>query len=52
MLSLGQIAQVRAEIKRLEQALKECRDEGIRKRIVALIEEQRQKLADSRNSPV
>jgi hypothetical protein len=48
MLSPGEIAQVRAEIKRLEQALEECRDEGIRKRIMAWIEEQKQKLAESK----
>jgi hypothetical protein len=47
MLSPGETAQIRAEIKRLEQALKECRDEGIRKRIMAWIEEQKQKLAES-----
>jgi hypothetical protein len=47
MLSSGEIAQIRAEINRLEEALKECRDEGIRKRIIAWIEEQKKKLAES-----
>jgi hypothetical protein len=47
LLSPGEIAQIRAEVKRLEEALKECRDEGIRKRIIAWIEEQKKKLAES-----
>jgi hypothetical protein len=47
MLSPGEIARIRTEIKRLEQALKECRDKGIRKRIMAWIEEHKQKLAES-----
>jgi hypothetical protein len=47
MLSPGEIAQIRSEIKRLNQALKECRDDGIRKRIIAWIEEQKKKLAES-----
>ena len=44
MLSPGEIAQIRVEIKRLEEARDECTD-GIRKRIEAWIEEQKQKLA-------
>jgi hypothetical protein len=47
MLAPGETAQIRAEIKRLEQARKECTDEGIQNRITAWIEEQKQKLTES-----
>jgi hypothetical protein len=46
MLSPGEIAVIRAEIKRLEQALAECRDGGIRKVIEGWIEDQKEKLND------
>jgi hypothetical protein len=44
MLSPGDIARIRDEIKRLEEALANCNDGGIRKQIEAWIEEQKQKL--------
>jgi hypothetical protein len=37
MLSPGEIAQIKAEIERLEKLRKECTDSGIRERIVAWI---------------
>jgi hypothetical protein len=40
----GEIARVRDEIKRLEEARENCNDGGIRKRIEAWIKEQKQKL--------
>jgi hypothetical protein len=45
MLSPGEIATIKAEIKRLEEARKDCRDGGIRKQIDVWIEEQKKKLA-------
>ncbi len=51
MLSPGEIAQIRAEIKRLEKARDECTDGGIRKRIEAWIEEQKQKLESEQLKP-
>jgi hypothetical protein len=45
MLSPGEIAIIKAEIKRLEKARKDCRDDGIREQIVVWIEEQKKKLA-------
>ena len=44
MLTPGEIAQIKAEIERLEKARKECFDGGIRKRIDFWIEEQKRKL--------
>jgi hypothetical protein len=44
MLSRGDVATIRAEIERLEKALKECTDGGIRNRIKAWIEEEKRKL--------
>jgi hypothetical protein len=44
MLSPGEIAQIKAEIERLEKARKECTDSGIRQRIEAWIAEQKKKL--------
>ena len=44
MLSRGEVAMIRAEIERLEKALKECTDGGIRDRIKAWIEEEKKKL--------
>jgi len=45
MLSPSEIATIRAEIERLEEALKNCYDNGLRKWIEAAIEEQKKKLA-------
>jgi hypothetical protein len=44
MLSPREIARIRDEIKRLEEARENCNDGGIRKRIEAWIKEQKQKL--------
>ncbi len=44
MLSQGEVAIIRAEIERLEKALRECTDGGIRDRIKAWIEEEKKKL--------
>ena len=44
MLSPGEIVQIKMEIERLEKLYKECHEEGMRKRITAWIEEQKQKL--------
>jgi hypothetical protein len=44
MLSPGEIATIRDEIKRLEKAYENCNDGGIRRRIDAWINEQKQKL--------
>jgi hypothetical protein len=41
MLSSGEIAKIRAEIKRLEKARENCNDGGIQKRIEAWIKEQK-----------
>ena len=45
MLSPGEIASIRNEIKRLEEAREKCNDGGVRKQIEAWIKEQKQKLA-------
>jgi hypothetical protein len=45
MLSPGEIAQIRAEIERLDQLRKECTDSGIRRLIEAWIEAEKRKLA-------
>jgi hypothetical protein len=45
MLSPGEIAQIKAEIERLERLRKECTDTGIRNRIGAWIEAEKKKLA-------
>jgi hypothetical protein len=44
MLSRGEVAIIKAEIERLEKALKDCTDGGIRDRITAWIEEEKKKL--------
>ena len=44
MLSQGEVATIRAEIERLEKALRESTDGGIRDRIKAWIEEEKKKL--------
>jgi hypothetical protein len=44
MLSPGEIASIRDEFKRLEEAREKCNDGGVRKRIEAWIKEQKQKL--------
>ena len=44
MLSPGEIAKIRAEIKRLENAHDKCSDGGIQKLIEDWIKEQKQKL--------
>jgi hypothetical protein len=44
MLSPGEIALIKAEINRLEEARQECRDNGIQKVIDAWIEELKKKL--------
>jgi hypothetical protein len=50
ILSPGEIATIKAEIKRLEQARKDCTDGGIRRQIDVWIEDQKKKLA-SDNDP-
>jgi hypothetical protein len=44
MLSRGEVATIRTEIARLEKALKECTDSGIRKQIEVWIDDNRRKL--------
>jgi hypothetical protein len=44
MLSPGDIASIKAEIKRLEKARRECNDSGIQKQIEAWIEELKKRL--------
>jgi hypothetical protein len=44
MLSPGEIAQAKAEIKRLEKVRDECADGGIRERVEAWIREEKEKL--------
>jgi hypothetical protein len=44
MLSRGEVAIIKAEIERLEKALKECTDGGIRDQIERWIEEEKKKL--------
>jgi hypothetical protein len=44
MRTPGEIARIRDEIKKLEEARENCNDGGIRKRIEAWIKEQKQKL--------
>jgi hypothetical protein len=46
MLPPSTIAQIRAEIVRLEEARKTCNDEGIRKVIDGWIEEAKKKLSE------
>jgi hypothetical protein len=50
MLSPAEIATIRAGIERMERALKDCTDSGLRRWIEAEIGEQKKKLA-SGNSP-
>jgi len=47
MLSREEIANIKAEIERLEKALAECNDSGLQKQIGAWIEDQKNKLASS-----
>jgi hypothetical protein len=51
MLSRGEVAMIRAEIERLEKALRECSDGGIRGRIEAWIEEEKKKLIAGGENP-
>jgi len=44
MLSRGEVTIIRVEIERLEKALRECTDGGIRAQIKAWIEEEKKKL--------
>ena len=44
MLSREEIANIKAEIERLEKALAECNDSGLQKQIEAWIEDQKNKL--------
>jgi hypothetical protein len=44
MLSPGEIAQIKAEIERLEKLREECSDSGILERIEAWIEAEKKKL--------
>jgi hypothetical protein len=44
MLSRRELASIRAEIERLETALKECTDSGIRKQIEVWIDSNKKKL--------
>jgi hypothetical protein len=44
-----EIATIRAEIERLEEALSNCYDNGLRKWIEAVIEEQKKKLTSGNN---
>ena len=44
MLSKREVTIIRAEIERLEKALRECTDGGIRDQIKAWIEEEKKKL--------
>jgi hypothetical protein len=46
MLSPRAIAQIKAEIERLEEYRKTCSDDGIRKVIEGWIEQQKKKLAE------
>jgi len=46
MLSPGAKAQIKAEIERLEELLKMCNDEGIKRVIQGWVEEQKKKLAE------
>jgi len=44
-----EMAMIRAELERLEKALKNCADSGLRKWIEGAIEKQKQKLASGNN---
>jgi len=44
--SRGEVAIIRAEIERLEMALRECTDAGIQDQIKAWIEEEKKKLRE------
>ena len=46
MLSRGEVAIIRAEIERLEKALRECTDGGIQDQIKAWIKEEKKKLRE------
>ena len=50
MLSRGEVAIIITEIERLEKALKECTDGGIRERIKVWIEEEKKKLLSADSS--
>lgn len=49
MLKPEEVAVIKAEIDRLEKALKDCSDSSLRKWIEAAIEKQKQKLASDTN---
>ena len=49
MLKPEEVAVINAEMDRLERALKDCSDSGLRKWIKAAIENQKQKLASGNN---
>jgi len=51
VLSAAAIAQIKAEIARLEEARKQCNDEGIRRVIEGWIEEQKKMLAEGSKTP-
>lgn len=50
MLSPGEIAQIKAEIERLEELRKICTDNGIRERIEAWIRAEKKKLDADRET--
>ena len=50
MLSLGAKAQIKAEIKTLEELRKICNDHGIQRVIEGWIEQQKKKLVSEENS--
>jgi hypothetical protein len=52
MLSPTEIATIRAELQRLENARRDCTDTGLRKWIEAMIEEQKQKLVSEQGKRV
>jgi len=52
MLSPTEIATIRAELQRLENARRDCTDTGLRKWIEAEIEKQKQKLASQQGKRV
>jgi hypothetical protein len=46
MLSPAEAERIKAEIEKLEKALRECRDGGIKVQIIAWIEKEKSKLAE------
>jgi hypothetical protein len=51
MLSLREIAKLKADIEWLETTSQACNDSGIKKRIEELIEELKQRLATEKKGP-